>query len=320
MENRSHALAAGIFALLLGAAMVWALWWFSEDRQASRDYLLVSRDSIGNLNIQAAVRFRGMLAGKVTDIRLDPEDPRNILIAINVREDLPLTHGTRAILDSQGVTGIAFIQLDDRGNDSRLLMAKNGEPPRLTLEPSVVSRITQATLEAMGNLDAIARQLLAFLDEENRSRLKETLLRLESIANGVDRSLAEMPATLAALQELLSPANLQRAAAILAHLEEAGSEAGPAMAELRSLLASLAGMSGRLEDSATEMRQDLRRSGEALREDTLPRANALLEELADTATRLGRLLDELEQSPPLLLRGRGNDQPGPGETGFKPNP
>jgi phospholipid/cholesterol/gamma-HCH transport system substrate-binding protein len=319
MENRSHALLAGLFALFLGAAMVWAVWWLSEDRQASRAYLLVSRGSIGNLNIQAAVRFRGMQAGRVTDIRLDPEDPRNILISISVREDLPLTHGTRAILDSQGVTGIAFIQLDDTGIDPRPLQAENGAVPRLELEASVVSRITQATLEAMRSLDAIARQLLALMDEENKGRLKETLLRLESIANGADRSLAEMPATLAALQELLKAENLARAAAILAHFEEAGSEAAPALSELRALLASLTGLSGRLEDSATEMRQDLHRSGEMLREDTLPRANALLEELAVTAARLGRLLEELERSPQLLLRGHG-ERPGPGEAGFKANP
>ena len=30
MESRSHAIAAGLFAIILGAGVVLALWWFSD--------------------------------------------------------------------------------------------------------------------------------------------------------------------------------------------------------------------------------------------------------------------------------------------------
>ena len=80
MENRAHAIATGLFALLLGGALVLALWWFSEDREATREYLLASTGSVNGLNVQAAVRYRGMLAGRVTDIAIDPQDARRLLV------------------------------------------------------------------------------------------------------------------------------------------------------------------------------------------------------------------------------------------------
>lgn len=115
MENRAHALLAGLFVLLLGAATVFALWWFSGEREATADYELVSDGNVSGLNVQAQVRYRGMSAGKVMDIRVPGDDPRLIVVTIRIRRDLPVTQGTRATLGYQGVTGLAFINLDERG-------------------------------------------------------------------------------------------------------------------------------------------------------------------------------------------------------------
>ena len=45
-------------------------------------WLQQCQGSVSGLNTQAQVRFRGIRAGKVQDIELDPKDPRNILITI----------------------------------------------------------------------------------------------------------------------------------------------------------------------------------------------------------------------------------------------
>ena len=40
MENRSHALIAGLFLLLLGVSAVAALWWFGGQRENSNSYVV----------------------------------------------------------------------------------------------------------------------------------------------------------------------------------------------------------------------------------------------------------------------------------------
>lgn len=97
MENKSHAFAAGLFALLLVAAMLLAIYWLGGNKDNTHDYIVVTKQNIGGLNPQAQVRYRGIRVGKVSDIRLDPEDYSNILVTISVNEDVPLTRGTIAI-------------------------------------------------------------------------------------------------------------------------------------------------------------------------------------------------------------------------------
>lgn len=65
MESRAHALAAGIFTLLLGLATALVMFWFSGKREAANEYVLVTKGNVSGLNTQAQVRFRGMRAGKV---------------------------------------------------------------------------------------------------------------------------------------------------------------------------------------------------------------------------------------------------------------
>ena len=141
MENKSHALIAGVFALLLGAAALLALVWLRGSEDNLREYVVVTKQNIGGLNPQAQVRYRGIRVGKVTDIRLDPEDTSNILITISVTDDLPLTRGTVAKLAYQGVTGIAHVLLIDTGKNPEPLVADHGKPPRIAMIPSLLEEI-----------------------------------------------------------------------------------------------------------------------------------------------------------------------------------
>ena len=49
---------------------------------------------------------------------------------------------------------------------------------------------------------------------------------------------------------------------------------------------------------------------------SLPQLNTLLRELTSSSRRLGRLLEEIESAPQMLLLGRSEREPGPGEAGF----
>ncbi|KON79647.1 MlaD family protein [Azoarcus sp. PA01] len=306
MENRAHALAAGLFALLLGAALVLALWWFSDERQPTRDYILESRGSVTGLNVEGQVRYRGMSAGKVTDIRLDPQDPSKILVDISIREDLPITRSTRARLGYQGVTGIAYVQLDDSEENPVPL---TGDPPRLVLEPGLMEQLTDSTLDAMKRVTMIADQLALFLSDDNLGRLRNTLQRLDSAAAGIDRTFADAPATLAAIRSALNQDNLQKFATTLANLEQASGDVVPAVAEMRTLMA-------RLQSTAENLDAATAATGEGLIDNTLPQLNALLKELTGTSRRLGSLIEEVQASPQMLLSGRSRRPPGPGEDGF----
>ena len=157
MESRAHAIAAGIFTLLLGLASALAVFWLSGKQEATNEYILVTRGNVSGLNTQAQVRFRGMRAGKVLDIDLDPKDPRNILITISVAADLPMTRGTTAKLNYQGVTGLASVLLEDKGENIEPLKRTDGEPPRIELKPNFMDNLGDNAADRRGQRGKVAK-------------------------------------------------------------------------------------------------------------------------------------------------------------------
>jgi phospholipid/cholesterol/gamma-HCH transport system substrate-binding protein len=75
MENRAHALAAGIFTILLGIAAAIAIWWLGQSDESTTRYVLETRRNVTGLNVQAQVRYRGIRAGKVQAI--EPDEKRS---------------------------------------------------------------------------------------------------------------------------------------------------------------------------------------------------------------------------------------------------
>ena len=90
MENKAHAIAAGLFALLLGLALAASVAWFQGDRTERTHYTVVSRSGVPGLNLKAPVKLRGVEVGYVDSIAFDPQDPRQILVGIAVDAAAPV--------------------------------------------------------------------------------------------------------------------------------------------------------------------------------------------------------------------------------------
>lgn len=310
MESRSHALAAGLFAIFLSLGIALALWWFSDGRESTREVLLVSSGSVNGLNPQATVRYRGIIAGKVASIALDPANPHDLLVTARIRTDLPITKGTRARLASQGVTGLAFIALDDSGDNPEPLAGEAGGLPRLRLAPGIVDEATEASLQTLKRVRELAERLALLAAPDNLARVERILAHLESSSQGLDRSLKEVPQTLAAVRQVFSKDNLARIGRTLDNIERLSADAVPLAREGRSLIVKLQTLGERIDSLAGT-------TGEGLATNTLPRVNVLLQELTVTSRQLSDLLDEIDNSPQLLLLGRRKPPPGPGEAGFQ---
>ena len=136
MENRAYALAAGLFTLLLGAALVAVAFWFSKDDMSLVPYVVTTTRSVSGLKTDAAVRYRGVEVGRVESIRIEPGSEGRILIRIGVSVDTPVTKGTYARLGFQGVTGLAFISLDDDGSSPVRLSSHGRELAQIQKRPA----------------------------------------------------------------------------------------------------------------------------------------------------------------------------------------
>lgn len=314
MENKAHALAAGLFTLVLVAALVAAALWLRGEPIAQDRYVLHTRGVVSGLNAQADVRYRGVEVGKVDRIRFDPSDPRTILVDISVSQGTPITRGTYAELAPQGITGLSYVHLEDDSSSSALRDPADAEQARIELRPSFLERVSGSGEQAIGRIAAVAAKLETWLDEENRQQAMRTLAAFERAAQDVSAISAAVQKSANAVPELAS-----RAGKTLAN-------ADALITDLRGLAATLDERSRTLERVAASAEriglsvEQVARAGDALvsvaGNETLPRVHLLLDDLTRSSRSLERLISDLSANPSSVVFGRAAVPPGPGEPGF----
>ena len=302
MENKSHAFVAGLFALLLGAAAIAALIWLRGTQDNLREYVVVTKYSVGGLNPEAQVRYRGMRVGKVMDIRLDGDNPSDILIRISIADNIPLTKGTIAKLASQGVTGIAHVLLLDSGKNNEPLVATDGKLPRIVMVPSLLDDISESGPAALHQAQDLMAAASALLNEENRRRFAATLANLEATSASMKPAIENMNATLVQVHKLLDDQNIRS-------VSKAAGEVGPLLADTRQLVARMQAATEKLDVAIG----DASAGGTSA---LMPRLNELAADFSLTSRQLSRVLRLLEDSPQGLAFGVPAAAPGPGEPGF----
>ncbi|HTP62061.1 MAG TPA: MlaD family protein [Burkholderiales bacterium] len=314
MESRAYALITGLFVLGIAACIVVWAQWLSKTPIARTSYRVVATVAVSGLNPEAQVRYRGISVGRVSAIGLDPKDPRRILVDIEVDSGIPITKGTYAQLGMEGITGIAYVQLHDDYKNMELAAKGPDGVVELPLRPAFLDVLADG---AEGTIQD-ARQLINSLNElmtpDNRKHIAATLASLEKISANLDVAAARLPATIARVDGWLSDENRQLATGTLKNLNETARDLPQLARETQQLVKDardLVGQAGKLAGDADGV-------ASSVRDDTLPRINALAEQVERDSQRVGRLALQLDRDPQSLLFGKQPAmRPGPGEAGFK---
>lgn len=314
MENKSHALAAGTFVLALLAALIALAVWLTHDNRALRTFELSSASPVTGLQPEASVRFKGVDVGKVTAIGFDPLQAGHVLIRIAVDEKAPLTESSFATLGFQGVTGLAFIALDDTGTSTTRLTHNREPPTRIPLRPGLVSKLSDQGVGLLNQLEESSRRLNALLSIENQKVMMGTVASLGQAASRLQQLSSDADQALAPLVRETS-ATLQTMRETSERVGDSADEARASAKAFRTVTERMSAPGGTL-DQLTQSADTLAATGQSLNAATLPRLNKTLDDTARTVRRVGQATDVLRDNPQSLIFGSGTQPPGPGEPGF----
>ncbi|MEJ8825474.1 MlaD family protein [Variovorax humicola] len=315
MENKSHAIAAGAFVIGMLAALIALVLWLTRDDTVRNIYELSTRDAVSGLQPQAMVRYRGIAVGKVTSIDFDPKVKGNVRVRISVDERVPLTTSTYASLSYQGVTGLAFIALDDKGESQETLAPNNENPPRIPLKPSVLAALQERGEAILNQVELAAKRANLLLADENQKRIGDALENIGQAAAGANRLTQTLDKTVKAD---LSPA-LKAMPDALARVKKAAGDVSRVANNLNTTVARLNQPDGAMQRIGDGARS-LSLAVETFNGATIPRINRVADDASRTVRRLGRTADNINDNPQSLLFGNGGVVPGPGEPGFSPPP
>ena len=318
MENKAHALAAGVFVLVVAALLALLSVWLMRDNTQRDMYEMSTAETVSGLQPQAVVRFRGVPVGKVELIGFDTKVKGNVLIRISIDRGAPVTKSVFATVASQGVTGLGFIQLDDAGGSSERLVPNDDDPPRIPLKPGGLDKLLKQSEVIFNQFEQASTKLNQLLSDGNQKRIVTALDSVGQAANGVNQLSANMSSILSAQlgpDKVNLPAFVKNADTLVTSLRRTSDEAAAVVGQIGKTAERLNAKGGPL-DKLSEGGTALAAGVETFSAATLPKLDNVADETARAMRQLRRTVSTVDDNPQALIFGNGPPVPGPGEPGF----
>jgi len=307
METRASYLIVGSFVLaLIGGIFLFAIWLTAvPSPHKTAIYHIDFRDSVTGLQDAARVLYRGIPVGSVTHIGIDPEDVEEIQVTVEIDADTPVKEDTVASLGFQGLTFVAYVQLEGGTQGAPPLQPKSGRKiATIKSRPSPLQRVFNSAPELLDRINQLVERASKLLSDENIKVFDDSLANLDTmtaafaskskeIASLIDDSAAAVHSLDALAKNLNSESS------------QLTGELKPTIVELRKAGQSIGTLANDLDGVVSENRGPLKDfSAQGLYELTQFLAQARI-----AAEALTRLAHKLEENPSQLLLG-GQQQNG----------
>lgn len=303
----------GAFVLTLGAVLVAGMLWLAAGgawQKKYDTYLAVEDESVAGLNLDALVKYNGVDVGKVQAIHLDHNNPQRVNLLFAIERGTPIKEDTIAVLKTQGLTGIAYVELNGGTAASPALVIKPGtQYPQIRTSPSLAARLENVLTNVLGKLDSTSNNINAMLSQENQVALRSALADMAIVARTIAARKDSIDTSLT--HAATSMKNTSKASAKLDALMNRVGRAADSVDKMGSSVTATSESAGKTVDSVGV---DLKR----ISTETLPELERLMAELTSLSNALKALTDQTRRDPRGLIFGRTPAAGGPGEQETQP--
>lgn len=311
METKANYIIIGAFTFVVAiAAVLFALFAarYAADT-AWNNYQIVFSESVIGLSDGSPVLYNGVNVGRVTEIDLNPEDIREVIVTVQIEAQVPIHEDTVASIRLTGLTGTAAIQLSGGSPDSPLLPSGSAQPERIQAISSPLNRLLESSEGIVVTANKVLGQIDAVLSDANVERITTTLASLERFGG----TLADADSSLNRLLENASTASrslptlLEQLSSTVERFDEAvaGVDSGliEDLPELKTRLAgaleNIESLSGRLDTIVAGNQEELRQIGGV----GMRQVSGGIEEIRRLVRDLSALVRRIERDPARFLLG-----------------
>lgn len=286
MEKDARYFIVGLFVSAALAGLVFFSIWLAGtyDQKNFERYVVYFNDPVSGLKDGGVVQYRGVDVGRVRDVVIAPESNDLIKVLIEVEENTPVNITTVASLATQGLTGLAFINLTtEPGETGPPRMAAGERYPVIPGEGTQLSKVFQDVPAITAKILELTDRINKAFDDGNVESLAETLRNARRISERIEA--------------LLSAENIGNVGALLQNLNE-GSEG------LNDLVARFRKTADEIDEAAVAVNRIVADNEKNIANFTGTGLNQITEmsrETRDMARAIRRLADKLEQEPSRIL-------------------
>ena len=170
MNARFNYTLVGLFVLALGGLLIAGILWLAGggSGRAYDEYIVYMHESVSGLSRDSTVKYHGVGVGTVRAISLDQDNPERVKLLLHIDQGTPVREDTTATLEVQGLTGLAYVNLDGGNQSSPALRAAEHEDyPIIPSLPSIWGRLDHSVGELIDNLIVASNQINRLLNAES---------------------------------------------------------------------------------------------------------------------------------------------------------
>jgi len=192
METKANYALVGFFTVLVIAAAFFFVYWMSQYGRGGEMAQLAIRipGSANGLSVGSPVRFNGIPVGSVRSLAIDKDDPRFSIAMTEVSTSAPVKKSTSAVLEVQGLTGAAYVELSGgKADDPNILRQAFDTDTAAVLdaEQSSVTNILSTADKILKRADAAITDIQGFVADA-RGPLTTTIRNAEQFSGSLARN------------------------------------------------------------------------------------------------------------------------------------
>lgn len=302
MERNANYIVVGMFTIIsLLSLAAFAFWMgkYGGDEERYYSYKTYIGESVAGLKASSPVKLKGLDVGFVEEVAIDAGNPERVEVKFKVEKTAPIKSDSVIVLNSQGIAGIAYLEIKGGTKNSPPLSAiDSAERPVIPSELSMVSKLSDKAEIILTNLTQTISRIDKLASDKNIENIGTSLDNFALISTELKENRKEISTLIRGAKEMETNAN-----DAIVRFSAVTQKAGSALDETKTLVRESSGFVQELRHSNTMERVS----------STLDNSNDVMDEAKSLISEGKLLIRELRESPGNLLFRDQTLRPGPGE-------
>ena len=190
MEKRLSYTVVGSFVILLSIALMAFMFWLGKYGNKATEYDYYKTyftESVSGLNIASMVKLRGVEVGRVKQISINKQNSEEVEVLLEIDKGTPVKIDTYTSLDSQGITGLKYIELKGGSNEADSIKTSKESIARIVSRKSMLTSLFESGESITTKVDDILNRISIMLSHENLENISEVIDNLSSTTQYIDK-------------------------------------------------------------------------------------------------------------------------------------
>ncbi len=314
MEGRVNYLLVGIFVTLFITGILGFAFWLTKysNYEQQDHYLIYFDESVAGLNKDSSVKYMGVDAGVVEDIKVDPENTQLIAVYLKINHEIKIREDMQATLKFYGMTGLAYVEISGHNPNAPLLIPKEGEIPLIKSSPSLFVKLDEILANLTEKLSLTLENIEALISPKNVKNLENSLENISAITGELNTNKTNISQLIqrAVVLEDKATLSLSRINNITSHLDaKLGDDIKQTLREFKAASRVMKTLTKRIDKSIKNGDYNFKEISEPM----VQKLSIMIDEFSALSTKMQETVEQIQESPSDILFKSKTIKLGPGE-------